>query len=356
MTLPSPAEGREKLKAAGGEQMADPASMAYRSFGLGCYAVVVRYCTMPLEKTAMIMNSAQVSGSGQLAQASKIVFADGPFTPFRTVGRASIVAWFFQYSVMGFIFQACDRGLSSALGVAPVVYGDQLMEDASKDETAMTTAEAFKTAGKLALVPVVAGAIESGVANRAETQRFYGLAKSAAVEARIGANAFVRACGPAFGANAARNAIMATTSFVATPTLYRKYYPQSEKSKGSLFCFGLGLNIFFGNVLAITQQSLWGRALDSAAATGRPVSYAAVVSQGYKAEGLGAFITGPKWFSRVMMNAPIQGTMPWFYNNVLPLGEGLALAGVASALGTVAPRAKRPSVTLRGHGSGRERV
>ncbi|KAH8079593.1 hypothetical protein JL720_9340 [Aureococcus anophagefferens] len=110
MTLPSPAEGREKLKAAGGEQMADPASMAYRSFGLGCYAVVVRYCTMPLEKTAMIMNSAQVSGSGQLAQASKIVFADGPLTPFRTVGRASIVAWFFQYSVMGFIFQACDRG------------------------------------------------------------------------------------------------------------------------------------------------------------------------------------------------------------------------------------------------------
>ena len=116
------------------------------------------------------------------------------------------------------------------------------------------------------------------------------------------------------------------------------------------------MNIFAGNVVAITQQSLWGRALDSAAATGRPVSYAAVVSQGYKAEGLGAFITGPKWFSRVLMNAPIQGTMPWFYNNVLPLGEGLALAGVASALGTVAPSAKRPSVTLRGHGSGRERV
>ncbi|KAH8068392.1 hypothetical protein JL721_6741 [Aureococcus anophagefferens] len=196
--------------------MADPASMAYRSFGLGCYAVVVRYCTMPLEKTAMIM-------------------------------RAGL-----------------RPGLSSALGVAPVVYGDQLMEDASKDETAMTTADALKTAGKLALVPSSPGAIESASPERA-TQRFYGLATSAAVEARIGANAF-----------------------------------------------------------------------------------------GYKAEGLGAFITAPKWFSRVMMNAPIQGTMPWFYNSVPPR-RGLA-SRASPALGTVAPRAKRPSVTLRGHGSGRERV
>ncbi|KAH8055462.1 hypothetical protein JL721_10190 [Aureococcus anophagefferens] len=143
----------------------------------------------------MIMNSAQVSGSGQLAQASKIVFADGPLTPFRTVGRASIVAWFFQYSVMGFIFQACDRA-------------------------------------------------EFGAGRRARAV----------------------ALGP-----------------------------------------GAGL----------------GR-------DGPPVLRWAVVSQGYKAEGLGAFITAPKWFSRVMMNAPIQGTMPWFYNApprrgprpLAPLGAG----------------------------------
>ena len=25
------------------------------------------------------------------------------------------------------------------------------------------------------------------------------------------------------------------------------------------------------------------------------------------------------------MNAPIQGTLPWFYNDVLPLGEPAAL-------------------------------
>ena len=37
-----------------------PAQMTYRSTGLGFYAIAVRCCTMPLEKLAMIMNSAQV--------------------------------------------------------------------------------------------------------------------------------------------------------------------------------------------------------------------------------------------------------------------------------------------------------
>jgi len=60
------------------------------------YAVVVRFVTMPLEKIAMIMNSSQVSGSGQLSQAYRLAFSNGPLTPFRTVGSASIVAWFFQ--------------------------------------------------------------------------------------------------------------------------------------------------------------------------------------------------------------------------------------------------------------------
>ena len=46
-----------------------PAQMSYRSTGLGFYAIAVRCCTMPLEKLAMIMNSAQVSGQGQMRQA-----------------------------------------------------------------------------------------------------------------------------------------------------------------------------------------------------------------------------------------------------------------------------------------------
>ena len=32
----------------------------------------------------------------------------------------------------------------------------------------------------------------------------------------------------------------------------------------TLLWFGMGMNIFFGNVIAITQQALWGRALDHA--------------------------------------------------------------------------------------------
>tara|TARA_B100000795_G_scaffold68066_1_gene47041 strand:- start:58 stop:333 length:276 start_codon:yes stop_codon:yes gene_type:complete len=63
-----------------------------------------------------------------MRQALSIVFKDGLATPFRTVGPASVTAWFFQYSVMGFIFQLCDRSLSNALSVEPVAYGEQLME------------------------------------------------------------------------------------------------------------------------------------------------------------------------------------------------------------------------------------
>ena len=100
---------------------------------------------------------------------------------------------------------------------------------------------------------------------------------------------------------------------------------------------------------------------------------------------MAAFITAPKWFARVLMNAPIQaafiwlgrcmrdigemyarykvdersdrgglhltltptptltltltptltpiqGTVPWFYNEVLPLGEGAALRLVARVM------------------------
>ena len=48
--------------------------------------------------------------------------------PFKVVGPASFVAWFLQYSVMGFVFQSCDATLSAAMGVPKVVYGDQLFE------------------------------------------------------------------------------------------------------------------------------------------------------------------------------------------------------------------------------------
>jgi len=308
-----------------------PAKMAYRSGGLGIYAVVVRYCTMPLEKVAMIMNSSQVSGSGQMSQAWKIVFADGMTTPFRTVGRASIVAWFFQYSVMGFVFQICDRALSSALNAPQVPYGAALMEKPPAARTTTDPVVAAKVMSKAVLAPALAGTIESAVANRAEAQRFHGPVRFAAIERKLCWNPIARQCGPAYLANASRNFIMSATSFVITPTLYRNYFPQEQKSQSSLFWFGLGVNIFFGNVVAITQQSLWGRALDyGAEGGGRAVCYRSVISESLKREGVSAFFTPPKWFARVLMNAPIQGTVPWFYNEVLPLGEDATMGAVAS--------------------------
>ena len=33
------------------------------------------------------------------------------------------------------------------------------------------------------------------------------------------------------------------------------------------------------------------------------------------------------------MNAPIQGTVPWFYNEILPLGESAVLRALGKILG-----------------------
>ena len=312
------------------ENLVTPCQTTYRSVGLGVYAVVVRYCTMPLEKVAMIANSSLVSsGKNQLGQAWKIATKEGLLAPYRTVGPASITAWFLQYSVMGFVFQTVDAALSVSLGTQRMPYGDQLMEP-----PAQNSSFGLATAAKAILAPITAGTIESVVSNRAETQRFWGLGKSAAIERQLGWSALGRACGPAFVANSARNAVMSTTSFVATPLLFLHAFPQEHKSHSSLFWFGLSVNIFAGNVVAITQQSLWGRVLNYVEeGGGRNANYRAIIGGAYRREGLSAFFTPPKWFARVLMNAPIQGTLPWFYNDVLPLGEpaALKLAGRAYA-------------------------
>jgi len=321
------------------------ALVVYRSSGLGIFGAITRWAGMPLEKIAIVMNSAQVSGSGQLRQALRIVFAEGLLAPYRVVGPASLVAWFMQYSVMGFVFQCCDTCLSRAFGVSRVAYGAELMEPAGeRPRTADSTPAAPSSAGisasdaavalvplKLVLAPLLAGTLESVVANRAEVQRYYGIDKFAKIEAKLGWNALRRACGPALLANASRNFIMSSTSFIITPTAFKEFYPQESKSQQSLFWFGLGMNIFVGNSIAITQQALWGRALDYAAVDGgRGINYGAVVRHGLATEGLSAFYTPPKWFARVLMNAPAQGTLPFFYNQVLPRGEHAVLGAVSS--------------------------
>eukprot|EP00967_Tisochrysis_lutea_P154689 scaffold307781_cov30-Tisochrysis_lutea.AAC.4 len=93
---------------------------------------------------------------------------------------------------------------------------------------------------------MLAGAIESTVSNRAEAQRFYGIQKFAKIEATLNTNVVARGLGPGFCANASRNFIMASSSFVVTPLLYQRYYPQEKKDARSLFWFGLGINIFAG--------------------------------------------------------------------------------------------------------------
>jgi hypothetical protein len=173
------------------------------------------------------------------------------------------------------------------------------------------------------LAPILSGTFDSVVANRAEVQRYYGIHKLSQVESQLQHNLVRKLCGPAFIANSSRNAIMSCTSFVVTPILYRNYFPQESKNKSTLFWFGLGVNIFLGNVIAITQQSLWGRALDYSISheKARNIHYSSVIRQGLNTEGYAAFFTIPKFFSRVLMNAPVQGTLPWFYNEILPVFE-----------------------------------
>ena len=323
-------------------QFENSCMVVYRSTGLGVYGAIMRYIGMPLEKIAIIMNSSQVSSASsdltRLQMSFRLTFQDGALAPFKVVGRASIVAWFMQYSVMGFVFQVCDTFLSGVFGVPRVAYGTELMlPPTSKPDTASSAASsiAVLSATKMVLAPMMSGSIESIVANRAEAQRYFGLDKFAKLEAKVSKNAVQRLCGPAFMANASRNFIMSSTSFVLTPITFKNLYPQEKKSKQSLFWFGLGMNIFIGNTIAITQQALWGRALDyMAVGGGRPINYPAVVREGLKSEGTAAFYTPAKWFTRVLMNAPVQGTLPWFYNQILPMFEGPVLRAAQRAQGS----------------------
>eukprot|EP00985_Skeletonema_marinoi_P003012 scaffold1248_cov104-Skeletonema_marinoi.AAC.3 len=328
--------------------------VAYRSIGIGTFGVVMRFVGMPLEKIALFMNSSQVTGKHQFAQSIKLTFQKGVLSPYKVVGPASLVAWFMQYSVMGLAFQFFDHALSKALGVAPVYYGDELMEPppppSSNTNHNHDATHQIKSITKTILAPILAGSLESTVANRAEVQRYYGPTKLTAIESHLKWNPAARFCGPAFLSNAMRNVIMCNTSFILTPITYKLYYPQERKSQGSLFWFGMGMN-FVGNAVAITQQALWGRALDyavyadggavvgaSGAATAntstqvaRNISYSQVIKSSLQKDGIAAFFTVPKWASRILMNAPVQGSLPWFYNNVLPLGEDSVL-GVARTL------------------------
>jgi hypothetical protein len=312
--------------------VAQPTLLAYRSVGIGVFGAVMRFGGMPLEKIALYMNSSQVSGKNQLGQAIRLTFAEGALAPYRVVGLASLTAWFLQYSVMGIAFQFVDQTLSKLMGVRPVYYGHELMEPPAAESHQDDPLEyKAKRAVKTVLSPVLAASMESFVSNRAEVQRYFGPAKFAAIEESLGRNALQRAAGPVFFPNVMRNVIMCQTSFLLTPITYKLYFPQEHKSKSTLFWYGLGLNIFTGNVFAITQQALWGRSLDYLAQHGR-VNYTSVIREGLGKEGLSAFFTGPKWFSRVLMNAPAQGTLPWFYNEVLPLFERVLLTGVKLAV------------------------
>jgi len=309
--------------------VAEPALVAYRSAGIGAFGAAMRWAGMPLEKIALYVNSSQVTGRHPFGQAARLAFRDGWLAPYRVVGPASVTAWFLQYSVMGIAFQFVDSALSRMMGVRPVYYGKELMEPPPTNAVDDPLDYKVKTAAKTIAAPVLASAMESAVSNRAEVQRYFGPDKFARLEEAVagGNNALRRALGPAFAANAMRNVIMCQTSFVLTPVTYKLYFPQEQKSKSTLFWYGLGLNVFVGNAAAITQQALWGRSLDYLSEQGR-ISYSHVVRRGLAAEGWRAFFTGPKWFSRVLMNAPAQGTLPWFYNEVLPLAEYPVLQGV----------------------------
>ena len=162
---------------------------------------------------------------------------------------------------MGLAFQFFDHALSKGLGVAPVYYGDELMLPPPENDGASNSNESEKSSSsyqaksvaKTILAPILAGSLESVVANRAEVERYFGRSKFGAIETKLGWNPIGRLLAPAFGANAMRNVIMCNTSFILTPITYKLYYPQSKKSQGSLFWYGMGMN-FAGNAGKSVQR------------------------------------------------------------------------------------------------------
>jgi hypothetical protein len=325
------------------KEIDDVVTVSYRSGGLGIWGTLIRAVGMPLEKIALNANSAQVSGSGQFSQAFKITFEEGWTAPFRVLTPRSGVAWFLQYSIMGFTFQIADRTLSNLLGVEPFEVAkcidnssnDESNDSASKDGSINNNIhEIYETrekdfsykarfASKMVLAPLMASSFESLVSNKAEAIRFYGPEKFAKIEAKRLGNVLHKVTGPAYGANVGRNFLMCSSAFVVTPYLFGKL-PDNYKTSTNLFWFGLCGN-WAANVAAVQCQSLWGRSLDyMAVGGGRPIKYFTtngVIRESLKKEGMSAFCTPTKYFSRVLMNCPAQGTIPWFYNSVLPIGE-----------------------------------
>jgi hypothetical protein len=277
---------------------------------------------------------------------------------------------------MSFVFQLADTAFSLGLGVDRVAYGVAVSSPAAAQSSqgaqrAGATGEASPAAvaaagigsgamlklAKDMAAALVAGAIESAVSNRAEAQRYFGLHRFRSLEARAPLSRLGRWLGPAFAASVSRNSVMTYSAFVATPALYQRHVPDQSKSSSSLFFFGLGVNMFAGNLVAVTQQTLWGRALDAwAAGGGRPVSYVAVVRAGLRSEGPAAFITPGKWVSRVLMNAPAEGTLSWFYNRLLPIGEPAFVRAVHAAYNQLAPSPVALPLEHRPEGGGSRRA
>ena len=234
----------------------DPTLLVYRSSGIGLFGVLMRFSGMPLEKIALFMNSSQVSGKGQFAQAVRLTFKDGALGPYKVVGAASMTAWFLQYSVMGFAFQFVDQTLSRMFGVKPTYYGKELMEPANvgvEDDVSLNCR--LRSSAKTMLAPILAATLETKVSNRAEVQRFFGRQQFATIEsnllARTNYPALSRIAGPAFFPGCMRNIVMCQTSFILTPITYKLYFPQERKSNTTLFWCKL---IIIGTYLCIVMH------------------------------------------------------------------------------------------------------
>ena len=246
-----------------GDPFTDAVIVTYRSSGLGIWGTLIRAVGMPLEKIALNANSAQVSGSGQFSQAIKITFEKGLLSPFSVLTPRSGIAWFLQYSIMGFTFQIADRTLSNFLNVDVFEVAHLRKEEnetevevESDDGTGSSNSLAcegvqhdmqrdlsynLRFASKMILAPLMATSFESLVSNKAEGIRFYGPDKFAKIEGKNFGNMLHKYTGPAYGANVGRNFLMCSSAFVATPFVFGKL-PEEYKTSTNLFWFGL-----FGN-------------------------------------------------------------------------------------------------------------
>ena len=307
------------------ENLVTPCQTTYRSVGLRRPRVAVRYCTMPLEKVAMIANSSLVSsGSNQLGQAWKIATKEGFLAPYTSVGGL-------DHRLVSAIQR---HGLCVSDGrcgpLCLVTHTTHALRRPAHGAARQNVRHlAWRPPRRLSLAPVTAGTIESVVSNgrRRSASGAWGRARPSSGNwagalwdgRQAGLRCqFCQKCGHVYH-QLRRDAVIVPACLPAgaqVALVVILVWPLREHLRGQRRGHHA---VALGSVLNYVEEG-----------GGRNANYRAIMGAGLPQGGPVGVLRSPKWFARVLMNAPIQGTLPRFWPPTsCPRRAGGAAAGGA---------------------------